>query len=375
MGGTCSRYISMLLTVFLLSASNAFDANSLPQVGYHPGGISYWSTPYFCNAFYNGKWLEYEPGQWGDSVEVWNNPRFDENGFPKYLNDGKRLRGICFGLHCNYGQDRPGTWPRRSILAEGHIVLTWRGRADIRLNRGLFIASESSGEETGTLENGRRCYLFENGRHLETLEIYAIDPANPVTDIKVWLSDPNDPEKVSLENQLYHPVFLDRLADADWGFIRFMDFLQTNANPQRDWSDRRLPSHCFTIGQLNPREPASGFRGNRSSGVAFEYIADLCNRTDKDLWVCVPHLATDDFVRNLARLICFGSDGREPYTHEVANPVYPPLKKHLRVYIEYSNEIWSWGDSFAQGNWAYDQANSLGITKPQFNARRFCQIW
>lgn len=375
MGGKQFCCLTVMLPFLLASTSSGFDVNSLPQVGYHPGGISYWNTPYFCNAFYNGKWLEYEPGQWGDNVEVWNNPQFDENGFPRYLNDGKRLRGICFGLHCNYGGDRPGTWPRRSRLAEGHIVLSWRGRADIRLNRGSFIASESSGPEAGMLTNGRRCYLFEDGRHLETLEVYDIDPADPVTDIKVWLSDPNNPEKLSLENQLYHPLFLARLADADWGFIRFMDFQQTNANPQRDWSDRRLPSHCFMTGPLNPREPAAGFRGGRGSGIAFEYMVALCNRANKDLWACVPHMATDDFVRNLARLICFGSDGREPYAREVAYPVYPPLKKSLRVFIEYSNEIWSWGDSFPQGNWAYDRANSLGISKPQFNARRFCRVW
>jgi len=160
-----------------------------------------------------------------------------------------------------------------------------------------------------------------------------------------------------------------------WGFIRFMDLLTTNANPQQDWSDRRLPGHCFAHGVLNPRSPATGFTGQRGSGIAFEHMVALCNQTNKDLWVCVPHLATDDFVTRLARLIRYGSDGKEPYTQLVSNPVYAPLAPHLRVYIEYSNEIWSNGDAFCQGNWAQDQAKSLGLTKPQFNARRFCQVW
>lgn len=67
-------------------------------------------------------------------------------------------------------------------------------------------------------------------------------------------------------------------------------------------------------------------------------------------------------------------DGNEPYAQPVASPVYPPLAHHLRIYVEYSNEIWSSGDAFCEGNWAQEQAKSLGLTKAQFNARRFCQI-
>lgn len=86
-------------------------------------------------------------------------------------------------------------------------------------------------------------------------------------------------------------------------------------------------------------------------------------------------MASDDYVNRLARLVRHGSDGTEPYSSQQANPVYPPLDPSLRLYVEYSNEIWSSGNSFPQGNWAQDQANALGISKPQFNARRFCQIW
>ena len=99
----------------------------------------------------------------------------------------------------------------------------------------------------------------------------------------------------------------------------------------------------------------------------------LANAAGRDLWINVPHLATDDFITKLAQLVRFGSDGVNPYTNAVANPVYPPLNPNRQVFVEYSNEIWSNGDSFSQGNWAQEQANALGISKPQFNARRFCQ--
>src|SRR5205085_12454488 len=84
---------------------------------------------------------------------------------------------------------------------------------------------------------------------------------------------------------------------------------------------------------------------------------------------------SDDFMTKLAKLIRFGSDGVNPYDTTQANPVFAPLRSDLKVYVEFSNEIWSSGSGFAQGNWAQDQATALGITKPQFTARRFRDTW
>lgn len=365
-----------IVIVHLIPATGlcAIDPVTLPVVGHHPGGINYWSTPYFANALHMGNgWLEYGPGEWGNRVESWNNPQFDANGYPQYLNSGLQLRAVIYPLHANYGSSRPGTWPHRSGPAEGKIVLTWHGNADIRLNGGTYIGDESSGSSTGILGDGRRVYQFDGNSGW--INVYDIDPGNPITDIKVWLPDPADPVNQSLEGHLYHPTFLERLSDRDWGFIRFMKFQQTSANPQQDWSDRRPPTHMNMSGILNPRSPADGFQGSRGSGVAFEHMVALANTSGKDIWLCIPHLANEDFVRKLAQLIRFGSDGTNPYTSSVQDPVFAPLHSEHRVYVEYSNEIWSNGNSFPQGNWADAQANILGISKPQFNARRFCDIW
>jgi hypothetical protein len=376
----CAAWRIALVAGWLLAtfpAGWAFEPTSLPPAGYQPGGIAYWTAPYLANAMACGAWIEYEEGQWGEGIEWWGSPQFDVNGFPRYLNPGRKLRATLFGLHCTYG-NRPPTWPDRSGPAQGHVVLAWRGSADIRLDGGTYLAGESSGPAQGRLTDGRRVYRYEAGDHLQWLEIHDIDPDRPVTDIKVWLPDPADPANQSLENQLFHPLLLARLADRSWGQIRFMDWLETNGNPQQDWADRRRPACCFQTGVLNPRNPAPGVDwvgGYRPSGIAYEHVVALCNAADLDLWICVPHLATDDFVTRLARLIRFGSDGVEPYTSPQASPVYPPLAAHLRVFVEYSNEIWSGGWSFPQGEWAALQADALGISKAAFNARRFCQVW
>lgn len=353
----------------------AFDSSTLTEVGLGLGGNAYWSRPAFANALWNGEgWLEYAAGQWGTSVFLAGNLQFDPNGFPKYLNPGLKLRAMVFALHAN-PSPRPATWPDRSLLARGKVIITWQGDADIRANGGTYLTGESFGAQTGRLVNGRRVYRFSGGGRLESLTVEDINPNSPITDIKVWLPNPADPDNQSLENQLFHPTFLARLGDAPWAFLRFMDWNDSNASPQRDWADRRLPQHVFQQGVLNRRAPALGFGGDRGTGVAFEHMVGLANTAGRDMWINVPHLATDDFITRLAQLIRFGSDGVNPYSNPVANPVYPPLNSNHRVFVEYSNEIWSNGDSFSQGNWAQEQANVLGLSKPQFNARRFCQGW
>jgi hypothetical protein len=347
----------------LAAEALALDPASLPPVGCHPDGISYWGSAMFANAMHQaGGWLQYS-NDWGSAVAYWNVSQFNANGYPRYLNPGLNLRCVVYGLHN----------PANADICRGQFVLTWEGDADIRFG-GTFLPGKSSGAASGRLLNGRRVYLLPDFG-TTTVTILDINTNTPVTSISLWMPDPTDPNNQSLEGRLWHPLFLARVGDARWGLLRMMNVQDTNANPQQDWLDRRPPTHAFMSGVLNPRAPATGFPGNRGSGMAFEHMVSLCNTTTNDMWVCVPHLATDAFIRKMAQLIRYGSDGVEPYTNAVGSPVYPPLSTNLRVFVEYSNEIWSWGDSFAQGQWAYDQAVGLGISKEQFNARRFCQAW
>ncbi len=364
----------MLVALLVTTTARGFDPATLTEIGLGLGGHPYWSHPAFANNLWNGSgWIEFATNQWGSNVYFENNPQFNTNGFPRYLNPGLRLRGIVYSLHAN--DTRPAGWPDRTTLARGRVVLTWQGDADIRANGGTYLAGESSGAATGRLVNGRRVYRFTGNARLEFITIEDINAANPITDIKLWLPDPSDPDNATLEGQLFHPTFLARLNDRPWAFLRFMDWNDTNASPQRDWSDRRLPAHAFQQGVLNRRVPATGFAGDRGTGGAFEHMVALCNATGRDMWINVPHLATDEFVTKLAQLIRYGSDGVNPYGSPQTNPVFAPLNPARRVFVEYSNEIWSGGNSFPQGNWAQEQATAAGITKEQFNARRFCQVW
>jgi hypothetical protein len=107
-----------------------------------------------------------------------------------------------------------------------------------------------------------------------------------------------------------------------------------NQNTEVNWSDRTLPSYDVA---------RKGF-----ASMAWEDIVMLSNELGKDMYLQIPMGATDDYVTRLAKLIKYGSDGVNPYDSPQAHPVYPPLNPDLKVYLEWSNEIW---------NWSYTQAS------------------
>jgi hypothetical protein len=121
-----------------------------------------------------------------------------------------------------------------------------------------------------------------------------------------------------------------------FAWIRTMDLTATNGQNVVSWNDRTRPSRWS---QENLVE-GSGWQGR---GAAWEYVIHMANEEQKDLWINVPLLADDEYVRKLAQLIHFGSDGKEPYTEPRANPVWAPLAPNLKLYVEDSNELWNFG--------------------------------
>ena len=111
--------------------------------------------------------------------------------------------------------------------------------------------------------------------------------------------------------------------------LRFMDWNRTNDQVAGSWAARAQPN------------VAPGDRG-----VAYEWQIDLCNRARVDYWINVPTLADDDHVTKLAQLI------------------QQKLDPGLRIYIEYSNEVWNGG--FPQATYADNQgvaANMPGMNQ------------
>ena len=121
----------------------------------------------------------------------------------------------------------------------------------------------------------------------------------------------------------WNPTLLTELAP--YAVLRFMDWNQTNdsGNAQAVWSTRKQKT-----------QP-------QSEPVAFEWQIDLCNRTKKDYWLNVPHEAAPDYWPKLAQLV-----------HDQLDP-------SLRVYVEWSNEVWNSG--FPQHAYSASHAQTLGL--------------
>ena len=163
--------------------------------------------------------------------------------------------------------------------------------------------------------------------------------------------------------------------------IRFMDYLATNGNRQANWADRVKPADATQY------QPTGGY-GWQGKGASWEYLVALANETGKDVWINVPVYASDDYVTKLAQLFAYGSDGINPYASPQAAPVYAPLDANLKLYIEYSNELWN--TSFPQYNsnvalaeaeaaagnsaLAYDKNGSWFVWERRRAAERIAQI-
>ncbi|MEO7106190.1 MAG: hypothetical protein ABIZ09_07455 [Rhodoferax sp.] len=126
--------------------------------------------------------------------------------------------------------------------------------------------------------------------------------------------------------------------------VRGMEFVSANTNAQTSWNERTTPGFFGSTG---------------SNGQSWELLVALANASDRDVWLNVPVKADDDYIRKLAQLVKFGSDGNKPYSNTQATPIFAPLKPGLNVYLEYGNEVWNSGGGFYGFGWALALANAF----------------
>lgn len=141
-------------------------------------------------------------------------------------------------------------------------------------------------------------------------------------------------EHVDLVAQPFLPEFLDFCRP--FHCLRFMDWAQINNSTDEHWAGRKRPTFYTMVGVPGDPEatyaPApTPFQMKFAGGVAIEIMIQLCNMLKIDAWFCVPHRATDDYIAQFAKLV------RER------------LDPGLKVYLEYSNEVWNW--MFTQAGW------------------------
>ncbi len=164
------------------------------------------------------------------------------------------------------------------------------------------------------------------------VQLHHVDPNDPMRNVQVIMPGFEN----TYEQHPFHPLFLESLEP--FGTLRFMQWSKTNNSQQQFWWQRPTKD---TYSQ------------STSEGMAIEWMIDLANETGKAPWFNIPHLATDNYIREFARLV---RDNLDP---------------SIPVYVEWSNEVWN--EIYDQWAFAKDNAFSLGLEP--WNGNQYIASW
>ncbi len=279
----------------------------------------------------------------------------------------------------------------------GRYVVTWKGDGDINMNGAVSSLISNTTLPDGTR---RKEYNLTSGYPGIVVDNFAdgTTGGDYVRDVHIWMPDYTDPQNKSLEPAagaplpLWNPHYIALLQEVapKLGYLRFMDWIDTNSSPVTKWEDNRPADYAFASGNTSYKllnVPGISDTSNYGGiGVPWEYIIDLCNTINVNPWINVPHgvdfnssnaeTTTDaTYITNLAKLFA----GEMP---DGNGGFKTGLKAGLKVYVEYSNEVWNSGTEFAQGDWANSQAakykSTHGIStvfgKPEYSATRTADV-
>lgn len=214
------------------------------------------------------------------------------------------------------------------MLRETHAAypageFTIRGEGSVEWCVIGFDLPRTEWERVGPGPWERRVRIDRPGESGLQIAIRKVDPAHPLKDLKVLM--PN-----AAADHPFNPEWLERLRP--FQLIRLMPWCALDSSPTA--ATRTTLDHALQ---------------SREQGVAVELMADLANVLDTDIWYCVPHRATDDFVRAVAQVF------------------KQRLEPGRKLYLEFSNEVWNF--VFDSAQWNNQQAMSRGISF-QENYRR-----
>lgn len=244
-------------------------------------------------------WLGHKPGQFGgmEYAELRAGGHLDKNGWPV------RMPRSLSSIGTLVLTDMP---PEATSL-EGRYRLSYRGKGVVE------VAGRAENVRYG---KGEVTFDYAPGPGSVDIRIQRINTADPVRDISVVKLDNLQRHA---EGAVFNPAWTARIGQ--FSALRFMDWMQTNDSDLAAWADRPMPGDVTWAG-----------------GVPVEVMVALANTLETDIWVNVPHLADDDFVRQFATLIRTNLD------------------PSLTVYVEFSNEVWNW--QFEQARWADAQSRA-----------------
>jgi hypothetical protein len=302
-------------------------AGARPSLGTNLEGIADWSPAWaFVDAQKRAReFISATPDTWSDERRL----TLDQNRWPRAVAKGQIVRSLVF-----WGEGV--SWPsgKYIVLYDGKGALSYEPQGKLLENR-----------------PGRQVVQADPDKGTFGYVITKSDKGDPIRNVRVlmpggvcegeqteWCHEKLPckggkkcvPFEKSYRDQLFHPVFLDKIRP--FGALRFMDWMATNESQERAWKDRPKPSDA-----------------QWRHGAPIEVMVALANRMNQDAWFTMPHAADDDYIRQFATYV------REQ------------LKPELKVYVEYSNEVWN--GTFPQASYAQEQGKKLNLGQSDWEAQ------
>lgn len=247
---------------------------------------------------HNAYWVDGGANDWDTNVLA--HIPMDEHGYPSVL----PVENIP-------GTESPqivrSVWANTATLPAGDYVVLYEGTGTFDFWGDAEMISSAPGRIVVRVTPGQADIM--------AMELLASEAEDPIRNIRFLLPG----TEVSYLDQPWSEAWLSKLEP--FKALRFMDWGHTNSSPLQHWEERpRLNDYTYT-----------------PTGIPYEWWAEICNLKQADAWVCIPHAADDDYIREMARLF---RDELDP---------------SLTIYVEYSNEIWNW--IFEQTHYCHDNGD------------------
>ena len=148
----------------------------------------------------------------------------------------------------------------------------------------------------------------------------------PPTNIKVFKAEH---EARVIAGEIFDPDWLSQISN--FSPLRVMGAMQTNFAVVVDYTDFATESYVYW------GETADGLTYGRKTGLPLTVIAKLADAAESDIWVCLPHKATDACVTSIATAM------RDGVTNQ-----------SLKIFFEFHNETWNYYKQYM-----IDQADAM----------------
>ena len=215
------------------------------------------------------------------------------------------------------------------VMPAGDYIVEWKGEGHLS----SWAEMEPLGDHKFRIKFDGSSPGNENGI---TLWIDETDPNNTgdyIRDIKIYKEGYAD--LVAMDEH-FDPVWFNAIDD--FRVLRTHDWQGTNFSQTTDW----VPSE---------ETADQAFWVHQERGMPYELLVEAANQSRSDLWINIPHMATDQYMR------------------EAAQYVKDHLDAGLRVYVEYTNEYWT--TIFDQYQYLIDQGTEQFGDVPFANAQAY----